>query len=46
MDAVDSDAVHVHHFRSITTTRLRYTPLGDLANNVYLSQVEIYASEP
>jgi hypothetical protein len=36
------DVVHVHRFDAVTTTKLRYTPLGDLAKNVWLSEIEVF----
>ncbi len=36
---------HVHRFKAVTTTKLRYTPIGDLANGVYTSEIEVYNSE-
>jgi hypothetical protein len=33
---------HAHRFPKVTTTRLRYTALGDLANNVWVSEIEAY----
>lgn len=33
---------HVHRFANVTTTRVRYTPLGDLANNVWVAEIEAY----
>ena len=35
---------HVHRFAPVTTTKLRYFPIGDLANGVYLSEIEVYNS--
>jgi len=31
---------HVHRFGRLETTKLRYTPVGDLANGVYLAEIE------
>jgi hypothetical protein len=36
------DAVHIHQFPAVTTTKVRYMPVGDLANGPWLSEVEAY----
>jgi hypothetical protein len=40
------DVVHGHRFDGLTTTKLRYMPVGDLARNVYLSEIEVYNVAP
>jgi len=37
--------IHAHYFPTITATKVRYTPVGDLANNVWLSEIEIYNTD-
>ena len=34
--------VHGHRFKRLTTTKLRYVPVGDLAKGVYLVEIEVY----
>ncbi|MBL7223940.1 MAG: hypothetical protein ISS72_08805, partial [Candidatus Brocadiae bacterium] len=36
------DVIHVHQFPAITTAKLRYMPVGDLANKLWLSEIEVY----
>jgi hypothetical protein len=38
-------AVHGHRFEPMTTTKLRYVPVGDLAKGVYLGEIEVYHSK-
>ncbi len=38
----NTQATHVHHFAPVTTTKLRYVPLGDLSGGVYLGEIEVY----
>jgi len=37
--------VHGHRFERLTTTKLRYVPVGDLAKGVYLGEIEVYDSK-
>ena len=34
--------VHGHRFERLTTTKLRYVPVGDLAKGIYLGEIEVY----
>jgi hypothetical protein len=38
----NTGTTHVHVFDAVTTTRLRYTPVGDLAKNVWLAEIEVF----
>jgi hypothetical protein len=40
------DVVHAHRFDSVTTTKIRYVPMGDLTKNVWLSEIEVYEAAP
>ncbi|HUS57999.1 MAG TPA: hypothetical protein VM141_05035, partial [Planctomycetota bacterium] len=41
-DCWTTGAKHAHRFDRVSTTKLRYMAVGDLANNLYLSEIEIY----
>jgi WD40 repeat protein len=36
---------HAHRFEPVTTTKLRYTPIGDLAGNVWIGEIEVYGPD-
>jgi len=38
----NTGTTHAHQFGAVTTNKIRYMPVGDLANNIWLSEIEIF----
>jgi WD40 repeat protein len=42
----NSGVVHAHSFETVTATKLRYMPMGDLAKNIWISEIEAFNVVP
>jgi len=38
----NTGTTHGHQFNAVTTNKIRYMPVGDLANNIWLSEIEVF----